>query len=141
MALPQFDKIRKVTFYVNFFNALGKRSDDPSNPDWVPSIFSHSKETPLAKLHPIAKRKHHHKLLKEKREKASLEALKKPLKYANKSSPPNEDVDMVIDESTPLLLHQEIEESEISTLYKQISSYHIELNNRNEEIYGLREKK
>ena len=47
----------------------------------------------------------------------------------------NEDVDMVIDESTPLLPHQEIEESELSTLHKQISSYHTELNNRNEEIY------
>ena len=41
----------------------------------------------------------------------------------------NEDVDMVIDESTTLLPHQEIEESELSTLNKQISSYHTELNN------------
>ena len=52
----------------------------------------------------------------------------------------NEDVDMVIDESTPLLPHQEIEESELSTLHKQISSYHTELNNRNEEIYELHQK-
>ena len=41
----------------------------------------------------------------------------KPLKYANEYPPPNEDVDMVIDESTPLLPHQEIDESN-----KQISS-------------------
>ena len=47
---------------------------------------------------------------------------------------------MVIDESTPLLPHQEIEEAEISTLQKQISSYHTELNNRNEEIYELHKK-
>ena len=47
---------------------------------------------------------------------------------------------MVIDESTPLLPHQEIEESELSTLHKQISSYHTELNNWNEEIYELRKK-
>ena len=47
---------------------------------------------------------------------------------------------MVIDESTPLLPHQEIEEAEISTLQKQISSYHTELNNRNEEIYEERLK-
>ena len=92
MALHKFDKIRNVTFYVIFFNALGKRSDDPLNPDWVPSIFSHSKETSLAKLHLTAKRKHRHKLLKKKREKDSLEALKKPLKYANESPPPNEDL-------------------------------------------------
>ena len=52
----------------------------------------------------------------------------------------NEDVDMVIDESTTLLPHQEIEESELSTLNKQISSYHTELNNRNEEIYELHKK-
>ena len=124
-----------------FFNALGKRSDDPSNPDWVPSIFSHSKATPLAKLHSTAKRKHHQKLLKEKREKASLEALKKPIQYENESSPRNEDVGMVIDESTPLLSHQEIEESELSTLHKQISSYHTELNNRNKEIYESRKSR
>ena len=102
-------------------------------------MFSHSKATPLAKLH-SAKQKHHHKLLKEEREKASLEALKKPLKYANESPPPNEDVDMVIDESTPLLPPQEIEESELFTLHNQISSYHTGLNNRNEEIYELRKK-
>ena len=59
-----------------FFNVLGKHSHDPSNPDWVPSIFSHSKATPLAQSHSTAKRKHDHKLLKEKKEKASLEALK-----------------------------------------------------------------
>ena len=100
-----------------FFNVSGKHSHDPSNPDWVPSIFSHSKATPLAKLHSTAKQKHHHKLLEEKREKPSLEALKKSLTYANESPPPNEDVDMVIDESTPLLPHQEIDESN-----KQISS-------------------
>ena len=34
----------------------------------------------------------------------------------------NEDVDMVIDESTPLLSHQEMEESKLSTLHMQISS-------------------
>ena len=53
----------------------------------------------------------------------------------------NEDVDMVIDESTPLLPHQEIEESELSTLHKQISSYHTELNNRNKEIYESRKSR
>ena len=116
-----------------FFNALGKRSDDPSNPGWVPSIFSRSKATPLAKLHSTGKRKHHHIMLKEKREKASLEALKKPLKYASESPPPNENVDVVIDESTSLLSPREIEESEHSTLHKQIPSYHTGLNNRNEE--------
>ena len=63
-----------------------------------------------------------------------------PLKYANESPPPNEDVDMVTDESTPLLPHQEIEESELSTLNKQMSSYHNELNNQNEEIYELHKK-
>ena len=110
-----------------FFNALGKRSDDPSDSDWVPSIHHH--------------RKHHHKLLKEKRKKASLEALRKPIKYANESHPSNEYIDIVIDESTPLLPHQEIEESELFTLHKQISSYHTELNNRNEEIYELHKKK
>ena len=52
----------------------------------------------------------------------------------------NEDV-MVIDESTPLLPHQEIEESELSTLHKQISSYHTELNNRNKEIYESRKSR
>ena len=79
--------------------------------------------------------------MKEKKEKASLEALTKPLKYANQSLPPNEDVDMVIDESTSLLPYQEIKESELSTLHKQIlSSYHTELNNRNKEIYELWKK-
>ena len=78
--------------------------------------------------------------MKEKREKASLEALKKPIQNENESSPRNEDVGMVIDESTPLLSHQEIEESELSTLHKQISSYHTELNNQNEEIYELHKK-
>ena len=48
---------------------------------------------------------------------------------------------MVIDESTPLLSHQEIEESELSTLHKQISSYHTELNNRNKEIYESRKSR
>ena len=38
-----------------------------------------------------------------KRDKASIEALKKPLKYEIESPPTNEDFDMVIDESTPLL--------------------------------------
>ena len=52
-----------------FFNTLAKRSGDPSSPDWVQSIFSHSKVIPLAKLHSTAKRKHQHKLLKQKREK------------------------------------------------------------------------
>ena len=33
-----------------FFNALGKRSNDPSYPDWMPSILCHDKATPLAKL-------------------------------------------------------------------------------------------
>ena len=47
--------------------------------------------------------------MKEKREKASLEALKKPLKNANES-PLNEDADMITDESTPLLPHEETEE-------------------------------
>ena len=69
-----------------FCSALGKCSDDASNPDCMPSIFSHNKATPLAKLHSTAMRQHHHKLLKKKkREKASLEALKKPLKYPNES--------------------------------------------------------
>ena len=46
----------------------------------------------------------------------------------NKSPLPNADVDMIINESTPLLLlHQEIEESELSTLHKQISNYYSEL--------------
>ena len=120
MALPKFDKIRKVTFYVIFFNALGKGSNDPLNPDWVSSILPHSKASPLAKLRSTAKQKHHHKLLKEKREKASLEAQKKPLKYAIESPLPNEDVDMIIDEITPLLPHQEIEESEIYTSKYQV---------------------
>ena len=66
--------------------------------------------------------------MKEKREKASLEALKKPLKNANES-PLNEDADMITDESTPLLPHEETEESELPTLHKQISSYLTELNN------------
>ena len=47
---------------------------------------------------------------------------------------------MVIDESTPLLPHQEIGESELSILHKQILSYHTELNNLNEEIYELCKK-
>ena len=123
-----------------FFNALGKDLDDPSNSDWVRSIFSHSKAASLAKLHSTTKRKPHHKLLKKKREKASLEVLKKPLKYANESPPPNEDFDMVIDEYTPFLPQQEIEESQLSTLHKQISSYHTELNNQNEKIYELCKK-
>ena len=46
----------------------------------------------------------------------------------NESPLPNVDVDMIINESTPLLLlHQEIEESELSTLHKQISNYYSEL--------------
>ena len=72
-------------------------------------------------------------------EKTALEALKKPLKYANESPPPNENVDMVIDESTPLLPHEEIEESNLSALHEQISSYHTELNNSNEESEKSRE--
>lgn len=68
------------------------------------------------------------RLLQEKRENAFPEALIKPLKYANESPLLNVDVDMVINESTPLLLlHKEIEESELSTLHKQISNYHSEL--------------
>ena len=50
----------------------------------------------------------------------------------NESPLPNVDVDMIINESTPLLLlHQEIEESELSTLHKQISNYYSELKNVN----------
>ena len=41
-----------------FFNSLEKGSDDPSNPDWVRSIFYHSKAAPLTKLHSAAKQKH-----------------------------------------------------------------------------------
>ena len=47
---------------------------------------------------------------------------------------------MVIDEYTPFLPQQEIEESQLSTLHKQISSYHTELNNQNEKIYELCKK-
>ena len=35
---------------MTFFNALGKHTDDPANPDRVPSIFTRNKATPLEKL-------------------------------------------------------------------------------------------
>ena len=37
----------------------GKRSDNPIDPDWVPSVFSHKKAIPLSKLQAAAKKTHH----------------------------------------------------------------------------------
>ena len=43
-----------------FFSLFtGKRSDNPMDPDWVPSVFSHKKAIPLSKLQAAAKKFHH----------------------------------------------------------------------------------
>ena len=42
-----------------FSLCTGKRSDNPMDPDWVPSVFSHKKAIPLSKLQAAAKKNHH----------------------------------------------------------------------------------
>ena len=42
-----------------FHFCTGKRSDNPMDPDWVPSVFSHKKAIPLSKLQAAANKNHH----------------------------------------------------------------------------------
>ena len=42
-----------------FSLGTGKRSNNPMNPDWVPSVFSHKKAIPPSKLQAASEKTHH----------------------------------------------------------------------------------
>ena len=54
----------------------GKRSDNPMNPDWVPSVFSDKKAVPLPKFHAAGKKIHHRRASKKKQDIARLQTLR-----------------------------------------------------------------
>ena len=54
----------------------GKRSDNPMDPDWVPSVFSHKKAIPLSKLQAAAKKFHHISASKKRQNIARLQAFR-----------------------------------------------------------------
>ena len=103
------------------------------DPDWVPSIFSHKKAIPLSSYNQLLKKPIIVVLQKKKRDIARLQALR-PKKIETKELSITNEIDMVVDESIPMV---EIEVAELNRLKEETESYRVELNKRNEEIYEL----
>ena len=84
-------------------------------------------------LQSAAKKTHHRSASKKKRDIARLQALR-PKKIETKELSITNEIDMVVDESIPMV---EIEVAELNRLKEETESYRAELNKRNEEIYEL----
>ena len=113
-----------------FFLSTGKRSDNPNDPDWVSSAFSHKKAIPLPKLQAAAKKNHQRIASKKKQDIARLQALG-PKKIEIEEPSITDEIDMVVDESIPMV---EIEVAELNRSKEKTESYRAELNKRNEVI-------
>ena len=63
-----------VIFKINiekYMCIVGKRSDDPEQPNWVPTIFAHTSQSEKEKIAKQIKKKARYEILKSKREKLS----------------------------------------------------------------------
>ena len=122
---------------------LGKRSDDPENIDWIPTIFNHKQVRKKSEIIKVDQRRKRYKSICETRaiiSDTSSSNLNKNEECGGEKEEVN--CDFFIDEScgADKNIQCDLYKNEIEKLQKELISYKAELIERNEEIYKLREE-
>ena len=122
---------------------LGKRSDDPENIDWIPTIFTHKEARAKSEIIKVDQRRKRYKSICEKR----AIIISDTSSNSNKNEECGEEKEEVIfyftlDESCSAdkNIQCDLYKNEIEKLQKELIAYKAELIERNEEIYKLREE-
>ena len=122
---------------------LGKRSDDPENIDWIPTIYNHKQATTISDIIKVDHRGKRYKRICEKRAIISDTSSSNPNKNEECGGDKKElNFDFTIDEicSADKNMQCDLYKNEIDKLQKELIAYKDELIERNEEIYKLREE-
>eukprot|EP00112_Aurelia_sp_Birch-Aquarium-sp1_P012053 Seg253.27 transcript_id=Seg253.27/GoldUCD/mRNA.D3Y31 product="THAP domain-containing protein 4" protein_id=Seg253.27/GoldUCD/D3Y31 len=140
------DKISKAFICGEHFIA-GKRSDDPEEPNWIPTIFTYTTAKDISKVEKKMQSKAKYELLKNKRGK-----LKKNWNIREDENGTVEDMHNVNDTpendgiEDPSATHREFGTQyesgcdEVKLLKERVSQLDKELRERNNEVYRLREE-
>ena len=121
---------------------LGKRSDDPENIDWIPTVFTHKQARTKSEIIKVDQRRKRYKSICEKR--AIISDTSSNSNKNEECGGEKEEVifDFTLDESCSAdkNIQCDLYKNEIEKLQKELIAYKAELIERNEEIYKLREE-
>ena len=119
---------------------LGKRSDEPENIDWIPTIFNHKQARSKSGIIKVDQQRKIYESICEKRASDASSNSNKNEKYGGGKE--EVDFDFTIDESCSAdkNIQCDLYKNEIEKLQKELIAYKAESNERNEEIYKLHEE-
>ena len=126
------------------FYFLGKRSDDPENIDWVPTIFNHKQARTKSDIIEVDQRRKRYASICEKRAIIVSDTSSSNSNKTDECGGEKEKLnfDFTIDESCSAdkYIQCDLYKNEIEKLQKDLITYKDESIERNEEIYKLREE-
>ena len=131
-----------VIFKINiekYMCIVGKRSDDPEQPNWVPTIFAHTSQSEKEKIAKQIKKKARYEILKSKREKLSSAWKINVLENSSSESSVGEAEEGYQGNDVGVQCEISLTD-EVAELKNNLINMESELRSRNEEIYKLREE-